>query len=93
MTITALGPITSQEPAGDFLAVLNHQSLAIRLDRASPRIVIDADLVEEIRAGNWAPSLTLTGDVLRLDLPPHRVVYRLGEPHPTRHAYYAEWPD
>lgn len=64
----------------------------IHIDRADPRILIAAELLDEIGYG-CNPYVILDGDVLKIHGANRTVVYRIGEKVPNMHAYYAEWPD
>lgn len=66
---------------------------SIRVDRADPRILISAEFIDEIRAGNHHPDVRLDGDLLHIDADNENVIYRIGDKHPTQDAYCAEWPD
>lgn len=61
--------------------------------QADPRIRVSADLLDEIRAGECGPCVTLNGDVLRIQGSNRQVVYRIGDKVPHLDAYEAEWPD
>lgn len=68
----------------------------IRVDQADPVICIHPEIVDELRAGQYAPGVTFDGDVLRIHGMNRTVVYRLGEltRDPCgRLVYLAEWPD
>jgi hypothetical protein len=63
------------------------------IDRADPRITIAEELVSEWRQGNHHPTVSLDGDLLRVQAKNRTVIYRLVEHVPEYHAWIAEWPD
>jgi hypothetical protein len=65
----------------------------LTVDRADPRVVVSAALLDEWRRGEGEPEVTVNGDVLRIAAANRTVIYRIGEKVPHLHAYYAEWPD
>jgi hypothetical protein len=73
----------------------------LHIDRADPRIVISAELLNEaVRqpadgvSVNWPPGcFWLTGSTLRIEGVNRTVVYRIGERIPAVNGYIAEWPD
>jgi hypothetical protein len=65
----------------------------ICIDRADPRIQIADDFLDEIRAGNHHPDVTLDGDLLKIRAVNRTVVYRIGVYIPDRRVHTAEWPD
>ena len=78
----------------------------VRCERADPRMLITADLLDQIASTGYDhPAVTLTrpfpyrkqsrhsGAVLRIEAVNQTVVYRVGEYLPDRFCYVAEWPD
>lgn len=63
------------------------------IDRADPRILISAELVEQLRDRQWDPIAVLNGHLLRIGGTNRTVIYRIGEKTPDGLAYVAEWPD
>ncbi|MBC6460685.1 hypothetical protein [Actinomadura sp. HBU206391] len=70
------------------------------IDRADPRILVSAGVLEEIRNAQPGEFLTfdgrpraeLDGDLLKIYGDNRTVIYRIGEKH-DRLNYVAEWPD
>jgi hypothetical protein len=65
----------------------------IHIDRADPRIQIADELLDEVRAGNHHPDVTLDGDLLKVRAVNRTVIYRIGVHIPDRQGHTAEWPD
>lgn len=65
----------------------------IRVDHADPEILISPELLDEMRAGNLHPNVSLDGDLLRIEGTNRTVIYRIGDKVPDLFAYYAAWPD
>ncbi|MBO3751551.1 hypothetical protein J5X84_36225 [Streptosporangiaceae bacterium NEAU-GS5] len=61
--------------------------------RADPRILIAAEVLEELADGNGHPSVTLADDVLTIDAANQRVIYRITDYGMPANVYLAEWPD
>jgi hypothetical protein len=66
---------------------------SLTVDRADPRVLIDAEVLDDIRDGRCGPELSLRGDVLTIDATNRRVIYRIGEHLMLPDRYVAEWPD
>ena len=74
--------------------------VALRVDRADPRILINAELVDEI-ADNPGPAAVLDasgcetyiGALLKIRAVNRNVIYRLTGWLPRERAFIAEWPD
>jgi hypothetical protein len=94
-------------PTGECILTTLHddyQPCGIRVERADPRILISAELLDTI-ATDPAPGLSLqmrvTGrttydhnDVLlKIHGANRTVIYRIGEYLPAVHGYIGEWPD
>lgn len=62
------------------------------IDRADPRIRVTAELLDDIRLGDW-PCASLNDGVLRIEASNRTVIYCIGEEVPAMFAYCAEWPD
>lgn len=79
---------------GEFRTTQLHENGTVRLfiDRADPRVLISAAIVDAARAGD-SPFLTLDDDLLRITAENRTVLYRLGEKSVSSLAYVAEWPD
>lgn len=75
------------KPVGECIAVWTPNGL--RVDRADPRILVSAELVEQL----MGPDLAIDGHLLRIEGFNRTAVYRIGEKVPNMFAYYAEWPD
>jgi hypothetical protein len=70
----------------------------LHIDRADPRVRISGELLEQIRAGNYHPAVTLDGDLLKIRAVNRTVIYRIGRQvdvhlEGQRGTYLAEWPD
>jgi hypothetical protein len=65
----------------------------LRIDRADPRTLIYAGLLEKIRNGRCNPHVYTEGDLLYIEGADRLVVYRVGEMVSDRDAYLLEWPD
>lgn len=78
--------------AGDCI-MTRHADGILTVDQADPRILISAELFDELISGIGDPEVTVTGDVLRIEASNRTVIYRIGEKVPGMRAYYAEWPD
>ena len=79
------------EPVGDCV-LTRFDDGTIRIERADPKILVSAELLDELRYG-CNPHVILDGNVLRIIAANRRVIYRIGEKVPDLHAFYAEWPD
>lgn len=62
------------------------------IDRADPRILVSAAIVEAARDG-LSPFTSLRGDVLRIEGENRTVLYRIRGKVLTAWTYEAEWPD
>jgi len=84
----------SGEGCGEFLATQIQDGATRRLfiDRADPRILISAAIIEAARSGA-SPWTSLDGDVLRIEAENRTVVYRIGRKVHGAWCYEAEWPD
>lgn len=75
----------------------HRQRAGIRIDRADPRILISAELLEMIGRGEGAPGISLephwTGGILKISGVNRTVIYRVTDYVPRVHGYIAEWPD
>jgi hypothetical protein len=81
-------------------------SIRLRIDHADPRILISAELLDDV-AGKPSDSVALdttgccdcmmqddyTKAVLKITAVNRTVIYRITEYVPPVHAYIAEWPD
>lgn len=74
-----------------FISVLGDGRLHI--DRAAPRTLINAGLLESIRNGRCSPHVHAEGDLLYIQGANRLVIYRIGELDQQRCAYRLEWPD
>lgn len=88
-------------PRGDcILTWVNFDDGTVRVERADPRILISAELLDSI-ARDQPPqarldpvaSTTCSGAVLRITGVNRTVIYRIGQYLPAVHGYLAEWPD
>jgi hypothetical protein len=61
--------------------------------RADPVTQITHTMVEEIRAGNCRPEITLEGDILTINAVNRRVVYRIYWDTFDGYNYVMQWPD
>jgi hypothetical protein len=80
----------------------HHQLTGLRIDRADPRILISAEVLEAIDLSSRYPFAELdltgcTGTVIGALLKIHgvnrRVIYRITEYVPRVNGYIGEWPD
>lgn len=79
------------------------QPAGIRIDRADPRILISAELMDSMAHGEspWAVvepppggcDLTYRGALLKISAVNQRVIYRITDYVPRVNAMIAEWPD
>lgn len=72
----------------------------IRIDHADPRVLISAELLDEIADhpadGAWldlAGCSTYDGALLKISAANRTVIYRITKYIPAIHGYIAEWPD
>ncbi|MEU8278216.1 hypothetical protein ACFYOK_37385 [Microbispora bryophytorum] len=79
--------------AGECIVTRHWDDGTLTVDRADPRILISAELLDEFREGKRTPEVTVTEDVLRIEAANRTVIYRIGDKVPHLHAYLAEWPD
>lgn len=82
------------KPVGDCI-VTEAIDGSLHIDRADPRVLISAELLDQIKDGRAVAAVTLDGDLFRIAGTNRTVVYRIGEKVPdlNLNAYYAEWPD
>lgn len=78
---------------GECILTRHWDSGALTVDRADPRVMVSAELLDEWRSGKGEPEVTINGDVLRIEASNRTVIYRIGEKVPDMYAYFAEWPD
>ena len=77
---------------GDCVVTKLYPSGRLRIDHADPRILISAEVLENIRR-NPDPSVSYDSDLLRIEGVNRTVIYRIREKVPSHFAYCAEWPD
>lgn len=64
-----------------------------RIDHADPVAWISAEILDEIRSGNYHPDVTVDGDLLTIRGSNRTVIYRIGEKDFGRLRYLMAWPD
>ena len=90
-------------PRGEFYSTILDDG-SLRIDRADPRIVISAEVIEQAASGRLGPRFTVTmldytvpnghaGALLKIRAANRNVVYRLTEWVPSIRAYVGEWPE
>lgn len=96
------GPWPAGAPSGIFTCHPEGESLVI--DHADPRVVISAQIVDQVARGEARPEATLdrldftvpnghVGALLKIQGANRNVVYRLTEWLPSIRAYVGEWPE
>lgn len=74
------------------------------IDRADPRVLISAEIIDEVASGRARPEATLdrlnftvpnghVGAALKIRAANRTVIYRLTDYLPSVHGYVGEWPD
>ena len=77
---------------GDVIISRRDDGAAI-IDRADPKTLITAEMVDAVRAGRCEPWARLDGDVLTLEGVNRRVVYRIDFDSYSYDTYRMQWPD
>jgi hypothetical protein len=101
LTFVACDPPPEGLPRGEFYCTLMKDD-SVRIDRADPRVLISAKVVDEAAFGMLRPEVTLSldhaadghvGALLKMRGVNRQVVYRLTEWIPQIRAYVGEWPE
>lgn len=94
------GPPPDGLPRGEFHSRMTDSGLYV--DRADPRILISAELIDQAALGILRPEVTLdlsccadghVGALLKIRAANVQVVYRLTEWVPRILSYVGEWPE
>jgi hypothetical protein len=99
------GPRPPGVPDGECI-VTRLDSRRLRIDRADPRILISAELLESVRDDEMVPGVSLReairssrsgpigiGSVLRIEAVNRTVIYQITYYVRSVHGYVGQWPD
>lgn len=97
------GPRPPGTPDGECI-ITRFEDGSVRIDHADPRILISAELVDEVARGEANPAATLdrlnftvpnghVGALLKIRAVNRHLIYRLADYLPSVHGYVGEWPD
>lgn len=68
------------------------------VERADPEVMIDPELLDEIRAGRSHPDIHVDGNLVTIHGLNRKVIYRVGglvhyPGRPSVYVWHASWPD
>jgi hypothetical protein len=68
-------------------------AVQLRVEKADPRILISAEVMDQVTSGSALPQVTLKDGVLRIEAVNQTVVYRIVDYLMDIDCYVGEWPD